>query len=226
MTTTIFRSPLSMPHNWLIHHYTFQSVLRHQGIFRGKVLDVGCGRKPYRDIIEPKCDQYIGMDIEKKDTVDVVGDAQKLPFDDQSFDVVVAFQLMEHLPEPNQFLSECYRVARPGGHILITTPFMWGEHEQPRDFYRYTRFGLRYLAEKAGFEVCEITPDTGYWPTAVLRFNYWLVRFAKGPLKYLFWPVWLNQYVALLLDSIERRVSVNTSDTSTFTTLLKKPELK
>lgn len=220
----IYRSLLSQPHNWLLHHYNMLAVLRHQGIFRGKVLDVGCGRKPYRDIIEPRCDAYIGMDIEKRDGVDVVGDAQKLPFDENSFDVIVAFQVMEHLPEPNEFLAECYRVCKQGGHVLITTPFMWGEHEQPRDFYRYTRFGLRYLAEKAGFEVVEIAPDTGYWPTAILRFNYWLVRFTKGPLKYLFWPVWLNQYVALMLNTIERRVSENTTDTSSFTTLLKKPE--
>jgi len=222
----IYKSKLSAHHNWLLHHYHVKALIKRQSIFRGRILDVGCGTKPYREIIEARCEEYIGMDINregKEESVDVVGNAQHLPFEENAFDVVAAFQLMEHLPDPNAFLAECYRVVKPGGHVLITTPFMWGEHEQPRDFYRYTRFGLKYLAEKNGFEVCEIEPTNGYWPTAVLRFNYWLVRFAKGPLKFLFRLVWLNQYLALILETLERRVSENTTDTATFTTVLKTP---
>jgi hypothetical protein len=107
-----------------------------------------------------------------------------------------------------------------GGTALIMTPFLWGEHEQPRDYYRFTRFGMRYLAEKAGFRVISIEPTAGYFSTAVLRFNYWLVRAGKGPLRYLLMPVWLNQYLALLLDRMDRSYTV---DTATITTVLEKP---
>ena len=100
------------------------------------------------------------------------------------------------------------------------TPLMWGEHEPPHDYYRYTRYGLRYLAEKVGFEVIAIEPDTGYWSTAVLRFNYSMNRLARGPLRYLMRPLWWNQYLALWLDKLDRKYRV---DTATYTTILRKP---
>lgn len=218
------KSKISQPHNWLIHHYLVRAVKEHSASMKGRVLDIGCGTKPYRELIEQNCEAYIGLDKTSSPhglkNADVVGDAQNLPFRDESFDWVVSFQVMEHLAEPQIFLSEAFRVLKRDGYMLITTPFMWGEHEQPNDYYRYTRFGLKHLSEKAGFKVISIVPNTGYWTTAVLRFNYWLNRFARGPLKYLFAPIWLNQYLAILLDRIDKSY---TADTSTFTTLLRKP---
>lgn len=218
------RSKNTKPHNWLIHHYCVRSVKRNASRLNGSVLDIGCGIKPYREIIEKFCTKYIGLDQPTTPhglkEVEVVGDALFLPFSNESFDSVVSFQVMEHVTEPQLFLTEAFRVLKHGGNALLMTPFMWGEHEQPRDFFRYTRYGLRYLAEKAGFEVIAIEPETGYWSTAVLRFNYWLNRFGKGPLRYLLTPVWLNQYFALWLDRIDRSYTV---DTATFTCLFQKP---
>lgn len=187
------------------------------------MLDIGCGIKPYKEIIEKFCTKYIGLDqpttLHGLKEVEVVGDTLFLPFSAGSFDSVVSFQVMEHVTEPQLFLSEAFRVLKHGGKALLMTPLMWGEHEQPHDYFRYTRYGLRYLAEKAGFEVIAVEPDTGYWSTAVLCFNYWLNRFGKGPLRYLLTPVWLNQYLALWLDRIDRSYTV---DTATFTCLLQK----
>ncbi len=151
------RNRNTRPHNWLIHHYCVRSVKMHAPRLSGRVLDIGCGIEPYREIVEKHCTEYVGLDRPTtphglKD-VEVVGDALSLPFDDESFDSVVSFQVMEHVAEPRLFLSEAFRVMKPGGTALLMTPFMWGEHEQPRDYYRYTRYGLRYLAAQAGFEV-------------------------------------------------------------------------
>jgi SAM-dependent methyltransferase len=199
-------------------------VKRNAGYLRGRLLDIGCGAKPYREIIGKYCTEYVGLDrpatLHGLQNVDVGGDALHLPFGDESFDSVVSFQVMEHVTEPGLFLSEAFRVLKSGGAAMVTTPFMWGEHEQPNDYYRYTRYGLRYLAEKAGFEAISIEPDTGYWSTAALRFNYWLNRFGRGPLRWLLMPVWLNQHVALVLDRIDRGY---TADTATFTCVLRKP---
>jgi SAM-dependent methyltransferase len=223
----IERSKNTRPHNWLIHHYCVRSVRKHASRLNGRVLDIGCGIKPYREIIGKYCTEYIGLDhpatLHGLREVEVVGDALGLPFGGESFDSVVSFQVMEHVREPQLFLSEAYRVMKRGGTALLTTPFMWGEHEQPHDYYRYTRYGLRYLVEKAGFEVIAIEPGTGYWSTAALRFNYWLNRFGKGPLRYLLMPVWLNQYLALWLDRVDRSYTV---DTAMFACLLRKPELE
>lgn len=214
----------SRPSNWLIHHICALSVKQNVSIVNGRVLDIGCGEKPYGKIIERSCKRYIGL--EHPDIsgglkeADVAGNALVLPFKSESFDSVVSFQVMEHLLEPLMFLEEAFRVLRKGGCMLLMTPFMWGEHEQPSDYYRFTRYGLQYLAERAGFEVISIEPQTGYWTMAILRFNYWLDRFAKGPFQYMLMPVWLDQYIAVLLDRLDSSYTV---DTATFTTLLRKP---
>jgi len=212
-------------YNWLMPHICMRQVKRLAPLIGGRVLDVGCGRKPYAKIIGPRCEWYIGMDhlrsLHGMVEVDVGGDALALPFPDAAFDWVVAFQVMEHLPEPLLFLAEVRRVLKPGGGALITTPFMWGEHEEPHDFYRFTRHGLRYLTEKAGFEVQSIEADSGFWAMAILRFNYWLIRFARGPLKLVAAPlVRLDQYLAMALDRFRGDY---TTDTATFTTVLRKP---
>ena len=221
------RSKNTRPHNWLIHHYLVRSVRKNASRLSGSVLDIGCGIKPYREIIGKYCTEYIGLDHPATPhglkEVEVVGDALRLPFGGERFDSVVSFQVMEHVREPQLFLSEAYRVMKRGGMAMLMTPFMWGEHEQPHDYFRYTRYGLRYLAEKAGFEVIAIEPGTGYWSTATLRFNYWLNRFGKGPLRYLLMPVWLNQYLALWLDRVDRSYTV---DTAMFTCLLQKPKIE
>ena len=215
----------SLPHNWLLHHYYILSLERNAEHLKGRILDIGCGRKPFREFIERQCKKYVGLEhpatLHGMRSVDVAGNALILPFINESFETVVSFAVMEHVPEPQQFLSEAFRVLKPAGKALLMTPLMWGEHEPPHDYYRYTRYGLKYLAEKAGFEVISIEADTGYWSTAVLRFNYSLNRLAKGLGKYLLRPIWWDQYLALLLDKIDRSYRV---DTATYTTILRKPE--
>jgi SAM-dependent methyltransferase len=219
------RNRNSLPHNWLLHHYYISSLKKNAGHLQGLVLDLGCGRKPFRDIIEKNCRKYIGLEypatLHGLDDVEVIGNALILPFLNESLDTVVSFSVLEHVTEPQQLLEEAFRALKRGGKALLMTPLMWGEHEPPHDYFRFTRYGLRYLATKAGFEVVSIEPDTGYWSTAVLRFNYSMNRLARGPLRYLLRPRWWNQYLALWLDKLDRNYRV---DTATYTTILRKPE--
>lgn len=221
----IEQSVNSSAHNWLIHHLCTLAVKKHSGLLNGRVLDIGCGRKPYESILRRYCTAYVGMDrlqsAHGTGSIDVAGDGLHLPFRGNSFDAAVAFQVMEHLPEPGRFLAEVSWVLKPGGTVLLATPFMWGEHEEPHDYYRFTRYGLRHLAQRADFEVVSIEPDTGFLAMAVLRFNYWLNGLRLGPLRLLLRPVfWLDQWAALLLNTIDRRRS---GDTATFFTVLRKP---
>lgn len=123
----------------------------------GEVLDVGCGQEPYRKYIPAK--RYIGMEIDSPSdgaaprVADVYYDGRSFPFPDQSFDAVLCSQVFEHVFTPTEFLAEIHRVLRPGGQLLLTVPFVWDEHEQPRDFARYSSFGLRAVLENAGFEI-------------------------------------------------------------------------
>ena len=72
-----------------------------------------------------------------------------------SFDSVLCNQVLEHVFNPDYFLSEIHRVLKPSGKLLLTVPFVWDEHEKPYDFARYTSFGLTSLLEKNGFHVLE-----------------------------------------------------------------------
>lgn len=122
----------------------------------GEVLDVGCGRKPYRPLVPAT--RYVGLDVDTPVTralgaADVFYDGGRLPFPDASFDGVLCSEVFEHVFTPAEFLGEIHRVLRPGGALLLTVPFAWDEHEQPHDFARYTSFGLRAVLERAGFAI-------------------------------------------------------------------------
>ena len=123
----------------------------------GRTLDVGCGTQPYRSLF-PGPD-YVGIEVPTASAygsaklADVYYNGRHLPFADASFDVVFSSQVLEHVFSPDAFLAEIGRVLRPGGHLLLTTPFVWDEHEQPYDFARYSSYGLIHLACRNGFDV-------------------------------------------------------------------------
>lgn len=122
----------------------------------GEVLDVGCGRKPYAHLT--RATRYVGVDIDTPATralaaADFYYDGRSLPFADASFDAVLCSQVLEHVFTPAGFLREINRVLRPGGVLLLATPFVWDEHEQPQDYGRYSSFGLPHLLQQAGFAV-------------------------------------------------------------------------
>lgn len=124
----------------------------------GRLLDVGCGRKPYRDLF--KVSDYVGLEIDTPVSraigmADCYYDGTRFPFDDASFDTVLCNQVLEHVFNPDEFLGEVTRVLRPNGRLLLTVPFVWDEHEQPFDYARYSSFGLAHLLGKAGFKVVE-----------------------------------------------------------------------
>ncbi len=122
----------------------------------GAVLDVGCGRKPYRALVPAAT--YTGLDMDTPQmralgAADLFYDGGKFPCADADFDGVLCSQVLEHVFTPADFLGEIHRVLRPGGRLVLAVPFVWDEHEQPQDFARYSSFGVRALLERAGFEV-------------------------------------------------------------------------
>jgi SAM-dependent methyltransferase len=124
---------------------------------KGNVLDIGCGEKPYEKLFNAT--SYMGIDIEStkeyhaSSKVDVFYNGLDLPFESNTFDTIVCFEVLEHVFEPERIVKEMFRVLKPGGKIMLTTPFIWNEHEIPYDFGRYTYFGLNHLFAKNGFKV-------------------------------------------------------------------------
>jgi SAM-dependent methyltransferase len=124
----------------------------------GRLLDVGCGRKPYRELF--LTNEYVGLEIDTPENrankqADFFYNGNSFPFADQDFNGAVCNQVLEHVFTPDLFLGEIHRVLKPGGLLLLTIPFVWDEHEQPWDYARYSSFGLKSLLSKNGFEVLE-----------------------------------------------------------------------
>jgi SAM-dependent methyltransferase len=93
--------------------------------------------------------------------VDVYSIAHALPFGDNEFDIVLCTEMLEHVPDPQAVLSEIQRVLRPGGRLIMTTPFLVPLHEEPYDFFRYTSHGLRHLCASASLKIELIKPFAG-----------------------------------------------------------------
>lgn len=177
----------------------------------GRLIDIGCGKKPYIDLFAPFVTEHVGVDhkesLHNKDNVDLFGTAYEIPAPDESFNSALCTAVLEHLEEPEQALRECYRVLKMGGVAVYTVPFIWHLHEEPRDFYRFSKYGLYYLFKKTGFEVLEITALSGFWVTFGQLLVYNIFRFNRGPLRWfkiIEFIGFIIQGAAFLLDKIDK----------------------
>jgi SAM-dependent methyltransferase len=156
---------------------------------KGRLVDIGCGSKPYQKLLGPYIAEHIGVDHEAtlhdKRNVDLWGTAYQIPCQDEYFDSAICTAVLEHLEEPESALRECFRLLRPSGYAIYSIPFIWHLHEPPRDFYRYSKYGIKYLFEKAGFEIVEIRALSGFWVTFGQLFVYNVYRVNRGPLRWL-----------------------------------------
>lgn len=180
----IFTNPFFITRRYLYLHIRKFS----EYISGGRLLDVGCGTKPYESFF--KVNAYIGLDYHKEGAnanpkADAFYDGGRFPFKKAEFDFALATEVLEHVFQPDFFISEIHRVLKPGGLCIITVPFLWDEHEQPYDYARYTSFGLRALVQKHGFEIVE-QQKTGNFISALgqLFCTYLYYYFSRNKLLY------------------------------------------
>jgi SAM-dependent methyltransferase len=210
----------------LIHPYYFvrhgikDGVGKYAGMLKGKMMDFGCGSKPYRSFFS--VDEYIGVDFENEghphdnEQIDVYYDGKTLPFENEVFDSVLCSEVFEHIFNLNEILLELNRVMKPGGKMLITCPFVWNEHEVPHDFARYTRFALQSLVSKAGFEVIEYSKAGNFITTIAQMTTLYFFNHFKGPLRSFFVFRWVYKFIFFLMPNIgglilNKALPVNTS---------------
>lgn len=125
--------------------------------FHGKLLDLGCGEKPYKLIYDAICEHSVGVDVQtcvhEQKYVDVFANADNLPFEDDCFDTVLCTNVLEHVANAEKAFQEISRVLKKDGYLIMAVPFLYPVHEAPYDYYRYTRFGIEYQLMKNGFIV-------------------------------------------------------------------------
>ena len=162
------------------------------------VLDAGAGQCTYKPFF--KRHAYIAVDAAWGDDnwdysqLDLICDLEQLPFSENKFDAVICTQVLEHVKEPQWVINEAFRTLKPGGVIHLSAPQGWGIHQQPHDYFRFTKYGLQYLFEKSGFHHIDVQPSCGY-------FGYLANRLTVFP-KTLFWNI-KSRWVRLVMFPLE-----------------------
>ncbi len=149
---------------WLVNWTHRAALQRAAHIVEGTVLDVGCGVKPWKEVFT-EAREYLGTDylgpsapLGTAQSADVCANATGLPFRDESVDSVVSTQCLEYIWDAAQAVAEMHRVLRPGGCVVLTTPFGYRVHDPIHDYVRYTSHGLDALFRCAGFSNVEVQP--------------------------------------------------------------------
>jgi len=149
-------------------NYLFALEVAHEIPSNSIVLDAGAGSCPYAHLHREH--NYITTDFGGDHTVrdavnhDFFSDVSHLPMSNDSFDAVICYQVLEHVPYPAQVVAELYRNLRPGGWLYVTVPQGWGLHHEPYHFFNHTRYGLELLFKDAGFEHISIEERGGiFW---------------------------------------------------------------
>lgn len=145
-----------------------------------RVLDVGAGDAPYRELFDGfdyVTNDWAGTEHVPDRPFDIVAPADALPVQDASFDAVVCTQVLEHLPEPWVAVEEFHRILVPHGRVIITAPLTWYLHELPHDYYRFTAYGLAHLLRRAGFRDVDVQPlnDSPSTIAELLRHLRWVL---------------------------------------------------
>lgn len=168
-----------------------------------RVLDVGCGPKPYYPFFAERASEYVGVDVVAHPAADLVGPVEQLPVADASFDLVLCTQVLEHCDDPAQAVRELRRVTAPGGRVLASTHGVQSYHPSPEDYWRWTHEGLkRVFRTNADWEGLVVEPSGGTAAClAMLLGAYTELAFGRIGLKRLSrGPVWLLNRSAAQLD--------------------------
>lgn len=136
---------------------------------RGRLIDLGCGTKPYAEVFAPHVASHFGVDYGgtteqhygAATKADLLVDGSKTGLPEGSFDTILCTQVLEHVFETEEFIAECHRLLAKGGKGIFTIPLLWQLHAEPNDFYRFTRFAIQKLFERQGFRVLELRPTGG-----------------------------------------------------------------
>ncbi|OGY09773.1 MAG: hypothetical protein A2782_02960 [Candidatus Blackburnbacteria bacterium RIFCSPHIGHO2_01_FULL_43_15b] len=168
---------------FLLTRYQKEAIEEAKKYAKGNLVDIGCGRMPYRKVFLPLVDSYIGVDHPEVSSLyssntkpDVLADAKELPFPKNTFDIALMLQVLEHVDAPDKVIKEAGRVLKPNGILIITVPFFYPLHDMPHDWGRYTSTALKSYAKEASLRVIKIKANGGFFDFWLQSLNTFLVK--------------------------------------------------
>lgn len=168
-------------YDWLRGKYLLPGLEKWGEKINGTLVDIGCGTKPYQNLIGKNAEKYIGVDQPGfPSKADIFSEALNLKLPDSSADACFNSWLLDDISEPQKYFRELNRVLKIGGLAIMVESQSFPEHDAPNDYFRFTRHGLAYLAEKNGFAVEEIIPLGGFWVQIGLQLSSFFLRGAAG----------------------------------------------
>lgn len=172
---------------FIMRRITYRAVVAIQRFAKGKLIDIGCGRMPYKDDISPFVDQYVGVDhptvsrlYKSSRKPDVLADAKKLPFRSNTFDTAIMLQVLEYIDEPSTGIHEVFRVLKPKGKFILSIPFLYPIHDPGFDRARYTEVMLKEYLTKVGFKIVLLESQGGFpefWVQSLQVFIFKNIQF-------------------------------------------------
>jgi SAM-dependent methyltransferase len=122
----------------------------------GFLLDLGCGCRPYRQLIMASRWRPIFVDHQAASEAGIIADARYLPFEHRSCECILCLEAIEHIEEYELAISEMARILKPGGMLAITWPFMYGLHDLPDDYNRFTEFYMEKILKRHGLSAVQL----------------------------------------------------------------------
>lgn len=179
---------------------------------KGKVLDLACGIMPYKEYLKnDSITDYIGIDLEPTEyhnsvKPDYYWDGKKIPFEDETFDFVIATEFLEHYFDTELILKEIKRVLKPDGVFFFTVPGVWPIHEAPYDYNRFTPFSLEEHFKRVAFSNWKILPLGGYNYHLALSLALWYDNRLNKKFKKFF-----NPFITVFLNFLIKKDNIRNS---------------
>lgn len=190
-----------------IRNSIFEALRSNIHIFSGELLDIGCGKMPYKQylLLNSNISQYTGLDIENAfvyDTIikpDITWDGNKIPLSDETIDTAMATEVLEHCPDTSLVINEIHRVLKKDSYLFFTVPFLWNLHEVPHDEYRFTPFSLKRILIKAGFSNISIHSTGGWHASLAQMLGLWVRRSPLSQRKKKYFSIVLKPIIKYLI---------------------------
>lgn len=181
-----------------------KQIKKYAHYINGTVLDAGSSDgERYKNFF--KFEKYLTLDIRSDSGADIIGSVENIPLESSSVDSIISTQVLEHVKNSQKAVAEFYRVLKSGGYCLVTVPQLNELHEEPNDYFRFTKFGLEEIFRSAGFKITLIDQRGGFWSANMqIKTRYTIDLFRLNKICLIRWIlqpfILLNGILAILFD--------------------------